>query len=154
MARVPSATAANDAAPLNPPAPGEPGGLPDDRTRVAEGSIDPKSAQGAAQVLQRYFVYVESGKSDEANKLWSEGAEKLDLGPYKEVHANIGAPGDLEGAAGSSYVEVPVQLYGRLLNGKEFNRRGTMTLRRVNDVDGSTAQQREWHIYRSDFPPP
>lgn len=141
----------NETAPLNPPAPGEPGGLPDDRTPISEGPIDPKSAQGAGQVLQSYFAYVESGKSAEANKLWSDGAPKLDLSPYKEVHANIGAPGEPEGAAGSIYVEVPVQLYGRLLSGKEFNRRGTMTLRRVNDVPGSTPAQRQWHIAKADF---
>ena len=37
--------------PLNPPAPGTPGGLPVDPAPVAEGSIDPDSAQGAAQVV-------------------------------------------------------------------------------------------------------
>ena len=138
--------------PLHPPAPGEPGGLPDDRTPIAEGPIDPKGAQGAGQVLQRYFAFVESGNSAEANKLWSEGASKLDLSPYKEVHANIGAPGELEGAAGSIYVDIPVQLYGRTIAGKEFSADGSMTLRRVNDVPGSTPEQREWHIYRSEFP--
>ena len=137
--------------PLSPPAPGEPGGLPDDRTPLAEGPIDPKSAQGAGQVLQHYFALAEQGKVAEANKSWSEGAEKLDLGKYKEVHANIGAPGDSEGAAGSIYVDIPVQLYGRTKDGKEFNARGTMTLRRANDVPGSTAEQRKWHIFKSDF---
>jgi hypothetical protein len=71
---------------------------------------------------------------------------------YREIHANIGGPGQAEGAAGSVYVDVPVQLYGRLRDGKEFNARGTMTLRRVNDVPGSTAEQRKWHIYKADFP--
>ena len=137
--------------PLNPPAPGEPGGLPDDRTPVSEGPIDPKSAQGAGQVLQTYFALVEQGKTTEANKLWSDGAEKLDLSKYKEVHANIGGPGDMGGAAGSSYVDYPVQIYGRAKDGKEFNLRGTMTLRRVNDVPGSTEEQRKWHIYKTDF---
>ena len=139
-------------APLSPPAPGEPGGLPDDRTPVSEGKIDPKSAQGAGQVLQSYFALSEQGKFAEANKLWSDGATKLDLAKYKEVHANIGGPGDMEGAAGSSYVDYPVQMYGRTRDGKEFNSRGTMTLRRVNDVDGSTAEQRKWHIYKAEFP--
>ena len=147
-----SVNGAASEAPLNPPAPGMPGGLPDDRTPIAEGPIDPKSAQGAGQVLQRYFAFVESGNSDEASKLWSEGAQKLDLSRYKEVHANIGAPGDPEGAAGSIYVDIPVQLYGRTSEGKEFHARGSMTLRRVNDVAGSTPGQREWHIYRSAFP--
>ena len=147
-----SENAAAAEAPLNPPAPGMPGGLPDDRTPIAEGPIDPKSAQGAGQVLQRYFAFVESGNSEEARKLWSEGAQKLDLSRYKEVHANIGAPGDPEGAAGSIYVDIPVQLYGRTNEGREFNARGSMTLRRVNDVPGSTPEQREWHIYSSEFP--
>ena len=138
-------------APLNPPAPGEPGGLPDDRTPVSEGPIDPKSAQGAGQVLQTYFALVEQGKTTEANKLWSDGAEKLDLSKYKEVHANIGGPGDMGGAAGSSYVDYPVQIYGRAKDGKEFNLRGTMILRRANDVPGSTEEQRKWHIYKADF---
>jgi len=143
-------------APLNPPAPGEPGGLPDDRTPVAEGPIDPKSAQGAAQVLQRYFALLESGETTQARELWSNGRTPPEfanrLAQYREVHASIGAPGDSEGAAGSIYVDVPVQLYGRLRDGKEFNARGTMTLRRVNDVPGSTGEQRNWHIHRADFP--
>src|SRR5690349_8517411 len=49
-------------APLNPPAPGEPGGLPDDRTPISEGPIDRKSGQGAGQVVQQYFALAESGK--------------------------------------------------------------------------------------------
>jgi hypothetical protein len=142
--------------PLSPPAPGEPGGLPDDRTPISEDPIDPKSAQGAAQVLQQYFALLESGKTTEADKLWSETGTPADfakrLAQYGEVHANVGAPGDPEGAAGSIYVDVPVQLYGRLQKGTEFNARGSMTLRRVNDVPGPTEKQRTWHIYRADFP--
>ena len=143
-------------APLNPPAPGQPGGLPDDRTPIVEAPIDAKSSQGAGQVLQSYFALLEVGKTAEADKLWSDSGTPHEfaarLAKYREVHANIGAPGDLGGAAGSIYVDVPVQLYGRLQNGKEFNARGTMTLRRVNDVPGSTDEQRKWHIYRADFP--
>jgi hypothetical protein len=143
-------------APLSPPAPGEPGGLPDDRTPVSEGPIDAKGAQGAGQVLQSYFALLESGKSSEADKLWSDSGTPSDfanrLAKYREVHANIGAPGDLGGAAGSIYVDVPVQLYGRLQDGKEFHARGSMTLRRANDVPGSTEEQRKWHIYRADVP--
>ena len=156
---APPANEANQSdtqAPLNPPAPGMPGGLPDDRTSLAEGPIDPKSAQGAAQVLQHYFALLEAGKATEAGTLWSASGTPAEfasrLAQYREVHANIGAPGDPEGAAGSIYVDVPVQLYGRLRDGEEFSARGSMTLRRVNDVPGSTDEQRRWHIYRADFP--
>ena len=146
----------NAEAPLNPPAPGEPGGLDDDRTPISEGAIDPKSAQGAAQVVQQYAALLEAGKRAEADALWSSSgtdpAFAARLANYREVHANIGAPGEPEGAAGSIYVDVPVQFYGRLNDGKEFNARGTMTLRRVNDVPGSTAEQRKWHISKVEFP--
>jgi hypothetical protein len=161
----PAATAppANDpAAPYTPPAPGQPGGLPDDRTPVAEGPIDPKSAQGAAQVTQTYFALLEEKKYDAAWTLWgghgeasgqSEAAFAAGFGKYAQYHANIGAPGGMEGAAGSSYVEVPVQIYGRLTDGTPFNMLGSVTMRRVNDVDGSTAEQRRWHIEKIDVKP-
>lgn len=138
-------------APLNPPAPGQPGGLPDDRTPISEGAIDPKSGQGAGQVLQSYFALVESGRFAEADKLWAKGVERLDLTGYREIHGNIGAPGNVEGGAGSLYVEIPVQLYGRRKDGQEFSSRGIMILRRVNDVPGSTEEQRRWHIMNAEF---
>ena len=143
--------AVQNEAPLNPPAPGQPGGLPDDRTPRSEGAIDPKSGQGAGQVLQSYLALVESGRFAEANALWSKGVERLDLTGYREIHGSIGAPGKVEGGAGSLYVEIPVQLYGRLKDGKQFSSRGTMTLRRVNDVPGSTEEQRRWHIMNAEF---
>jgi hypothetical protein len=52
----------------------------------------------------------------------------------------------MEGAAGSSYVAVPVRLHGRMKDGTPFRRRVEVTLRRVNDVPGSTEAQRRWHI--------
>lgn len=141
---------------LTPPALGEPGGLSDDRTPVEEGPIAPDSAQGAGQVLQTYFALIEEAKYDEAYVLWSgrgdaSGDSAVDFADrfsaYSEVHANIGAPGRIEGAAGTLYVEVPVQLYGRLAaTDEEFNRRGTATLRRANDVPGASEDQLAWRI--------
>ncbi len=159
----PSAAPDNETggSPLAPPAPGQPGGLPDERTPLAEGPIDPKSAQGAGQVLQHYFALIEAGRHEEAWRLWSDGGRASGMSaaqfaagfaPYAEYHANIGTPGRIEGAAGSAYVEVPVQVYGRVRGGAPFSRRGTMTLRRVNDVPGATAEQRQWRIHRSDIP--
>ena len=141
--------------PLNPPAPGEPGGLPDDRTPVSEAPFTQDSAQGAANVVQTYYALLEQGKYREAWRLWSDGGKASGMGAeafaasfaeYAEYHANIGAPGRIEGAAGSLYVTVPVQVYGRLKSGEPFNRKGAVTLRRVNDVPGSTEDQRRWHI--------
>lgn len=72
---------------------------------------------------------------------------------YGEIHSEVGAPGQSEGAAGSIYIEVPFRLYGTLKDGKPFNLVGPITLRRVNDVDGSTEEQRQWHIVRSGLKP-
>lgn len=143
-------------APLQPPAPGEAGGLPDDRTPVAEAPFTPDSAQGAANVLQTYYALIEQGDYDAAYALRSPSADgpsaaefAASFERYAEYHAQIGAPSSIEGAAGSLYVEVPVQIYGRLKDGKPFSSAGTVTLRRSNDIPGATAKQRSWRIYTS-----
>lgn len=145
--------------PLNPPAPGEPGGLDNDTTPVDETPQLETSGQGAARVVERYYGLIEAGRYRQAYDLWvpdragtSAAAFVRSFDRYAEYHANIGAPGEIEGAAGSRYVTVPVQPYGRLKAGnRPFNLRGTITLRRVADVPGSTAEQRRWRIHSTDI---
>lgn len=158
---------ANEQAPAPMPSPdtikpGEPGGLPDDRRPVEEGPIDPKSAQGAGQVLQRFGGLLEQRKFAEARRPWSDDGKASGLSEaefiaaydkYAEIHSEVGAPGQMEGAAGSAYVEIPFRLYGKLKTGGTFNLVGPMSLRRVNDVPGSTDEQRRWHIYQSGLKP-
>ncbi|QGP79334.1 hypothetical protein [Sphingobium sp. CAP-1] len=142
--------------PLTPPRPGTPGGLPADPAPVAEGSIDPDSAQGAAQVVQGYYGLLEEKRFEDAQDLWDQqgaiGAQddahfEARFRGFSEIHANVGAPSESEGAAGSTYVTVPVQVYGRIAaTGKPFYTLRQMVLRRVNDVPGSTQEQRRWHI--------
>jgi hypothetical protein len=59
----------------------------------------------------------------------------------------------MEGAAGSSYVTIPLKVTGGLTKGGGFVLEGPVTMRRVNDVDGSTAEQRRWHIESSGLKP-
>jgi hypothetical protein len=136
--------------PVEPIPPGQLGGLPDDRTPVSEAPFTPTSAQGAANVVQTWFALLESGRASDGKSAWRDPAAAdsfvKSLGDPREVHAQIGAPGEIEGAAGSSFVEVPVQVYGRARDGAPFSSLGTATLRRVNDVPGSTPDQRSWHI--------
>jgi hypothetical protein len=149
--------ASNEAAPAVPPEPGTPGGLPDDRTPLAEpkGPIDPKSAEAAGQVVQLYGGLIEQKRFAEAEKLWGDaaGAHSFTtaLGHYSEVHLQIGKPGDTEGAAGSIYVTVPVVFYGNLKGDGSFSRKADVILQRVNDVPGSTEAQRRWHIERVEW---
>jgi hypothetical protein len=53
---------------------------------------------------------------------------------------------ETEGAAGSLYYEAPVVLR---FGADAPPERGTLTLRRVNDVDGATPEQLRWHIERA-----
>ena len=142
--------------PLTPPEPGTPGGLPVDPEPIVEGSITPDSAQGAAQVVQGYYGLLEEKRFVDAQDLWDQGGAigsqddahfAARFRGFSEIHANIGAPSEPEGAAGSIYVTVPVQVYGRIAaNGKPWHVLRQVQLRRVDDIEGSTAEQRRWHI--------
>jgi hypothetical protein len=149
--------AANESQPATPPEPGTPGGLADDKTPLAEptGRVDPRSAEAAGQVVQQYGALIEQGRWTQAWTLWSDAAAAKQFDRNwrndSEVHLQIGKPGDMEGAAGSSYVTVPVVFYGKAKGGAAFNRKADVILRRVNDVPGSTEAQRHWHIARIAF---
>ena len=122
-------------------------------TPLAEpaGPIDPKSAEGAGQVVQHYGALIEQKRFAEARALWggdpnASGQFEARLKGYSDAHLEIGNPGDMEGAAGSIYITIPVILYGETKSNEPFRCSGDVTLRRVNDVPGSTDEQRRWHI--------
>ena len=139
-----SAAAPDDAEPRSAPAaqpiaPGQPGGLPDDRTPVSEAPFTAGSAQGAANVVQTYYAFIESGRYADAWRLWDAGDDVAGntadafarrFAGFREYHAQVGAPQSLEGAAGSLYVAVPVQAYGVLADWTTFNALGKVKLRR------------------------
>lgn len=124
--------------------------------------VDPRSPEAAARLVGDYFALIGAGRYAEAYRLWSDDGRAsgqgvaefaAGFGKYADYRANVGTPGRMGGAAGSIYVEVPVQVYGRLKSGSQFAEGGTVTLRRANDVPGSTAEQRSWRIYRIDLEP-
>src|SRR3954451_4142178 len=129
-AAQPSVSTANQAAPaptpVTAPEPGTSGALPDDRTPLPEpsGPIDPKSAEAAGQVVQHYGALIEEKRFSQAEKLWGDNAaaERLtaQLKTYSEAHLQVGKPADMEGAAGSIYITVPVVLYGKASSGAAF----------------------------------
>lgn len=139
-------------APLDPPAPGTPGGLPDDRTPVSEAAFTPDSAQGAANVVQTYYALIGEKKYAQAFALREPGsgnakAFAAGFAAYSEYHANIGAPGAIDAGAGQRYVTVPVQVYARLERGAvPVYQIGTVTLHRAGAIDGATPAQRSWRI--------
>ena len=120
-------------------------------TAEPKGAIDPKSVEAAAQIVQHYGALIEQGRWAEAEELWGHPSTARQFTSdlkrnVREVHLEIGKPGDMEGAAGSIYVTVPVTFYGKDNDGKAFRHQAGIVVRRVNDVPGSTAAQRAWHI--------
>ena len=109
-----------------------------------------EEGQGAADVLRSYYGLIEAGRYDEAFRLREPGKRgptpeqfRQSFARYAEHRATVGTPSQVAGAAGSLYVEVPVQIYGRLRSGKPFSTAGTVTLRR-RSAGG------EWRIYTDD----
>jgi hypothetical protein len=141
----------------NPPAINPPATGPDARTPLSEpkGPIDSKSIEAAGQVVQSYGALIEQRRFAEAEKLWGDANDARSFGDalksHPEVHLEIGNLGEPEGAAGSIYVTIPVVFYGQKSTGASFRRRADINLRRVNDVPGSTEEQRRWHIERIEW---
>jgi hypothetical protein len=122
-----------------------------------KGPIDPRSVEAAGQVVQRYAALIEQGRWTASRDLWSNAerakAFERNFSTYADVHVEIGDLGQEQGAAGSIYVTQPVTFYGKKNEGGDYRRQATVTLRRVNDVPGSSEAQRRWHIERIDWAP-
>lgn len=130
---------------VEPPAPGTPGGLADERTPLEEGPAAAWSGQAAARVVETYFALVESGRSAEAARLRRDG-QVYDVRPFARLNALVGRPRRVEGAAGSLYVDVPVVLYGRYATGGEYHASGKARLRRAREAAGAAPDQSAWRI--------
>ena len=153
------------AAPVAPPAPIKP--VAPASPQAPAPSVPPtpeaeKSVAAAAKLLDDYFAAVATKQYRRAYRMWggngeatgmSEAEFAASFAKYKIYDGDAGTPGDSEGAMGSVYVEFPVKVTGVLARGGGFVLEGPMTLRRVNDVDGSTAEQRRWHISASGLKP-
>jgi len=59
--------------------------------------------------------------------------------------------GEMDAGAGSLYYTAPATITGTTRQGKPFRLEGEVVLRRVNDVDGATADQLRWHIAQADL---
>ena len=121
-----------------------------------KGPIDPKSEEAAGQVVQHYGALIEQGRWAEAELLWGDAAAARKFAAalreeFSKVRLEIGQLGGSEGAAGSIYISEQVAFTGKDQERKDQRRAAEVVLRRVNDVPGSTKEQRQWHIERIDL---
>lgn len=117
-----------------------------------------KGAKGAVEVLSNYYDLLKTGRLDDASQLWSPPdatalrLSEQSLSDYQSREVDIGEPGRIEGAAGSLYISIPIQIDAHKA-GEDVHLSGEATLRRVNDVPGATPEQLSWRITRIDLQP-
>lgn len=108
----------------------------------------------AAAVIREYYRAIDGLDYAHAWSLWSDGGRSSGQSPQQfadgfsntaHVSVDVGQPGDMEGAAGSRFIQVPVNIEALMRNGGTQRYTGTYTLRRAV-VDGATPQQRAWRI--------
>jgi len=135
------------------PVTGESGGT------SVEGTAAEPSPQDAVAVIRDYYASINAQSFARAHALWSDGGRSSGQSPQQfadgfadttGVTAQIGAPGDIDAAAGSRYITVPVTISATQRDGSVRRYEGTYTLRRAM-VDGATAEQRAWRITSADL---
>jgi hypothetical protein len=116
---------------------------------VADTSADPVS------VVRDYYAAISARDFARAYLLWSDDGrasgktrDEFERGfqQMTSVAATVGAAGRVEGAAGSRYVDVPVEIESHQRDGSVRRFSGRYTLRR-SVVTGATDAQRRWHLY-------
>ncbi|MEP6868370.1 MAG: hypothetical protein ABJA20_07625 [Novosphingobium sp.] len=100
------------------------------------------------RVLQFYASAIANADWLGAARVWGEGSG-VDGPALERRYGHVDSPtlqygrGEVEGAAGSLYYEVPATLTGA--SGAVLGK-GKVTLRRVNNVTGATPSQLRWHF--------
>ncbi len=145
----------------NPILPTDESGLPDPAVEVAaDGTATSEpTAQDAMAVVRDYYAAINSRAFDRAYALWSDGGRASGQTPeqfadgFKDtsgVSVEILAPGAVDAAAGSRFIEVPVAMTATAADGSQRKFVGAYTLRRAV-VDGATTEQRAWRIGSADI---
>jgi hypothetical protein len=108
----------------------------------------------AIQPLRDYYAWINQKKYTEAFAVWEKREDgnaangqsfeafESGFGDTASVTVEIGAPGEIEGAAGSNFIEIPVVISATSTGGQRQKFAGTYTLRSSN-----MAEDKSWHIY-------
>lgn len=136
-------------------------GSPAGEPQPPEDQSDDDGAEAAAAVIRDYYAAIAARDYARAYGYWGDGGAasgqsfeqfRAGFAETASVTAQVGAPGRIEGAAGSRYVSVPVEVHATTTAGAAQCFRGTYTLRRAV-VPGATEEQRRWHIASADMRP-
>lgn len=114
-----------------------------------------KGEKGARNILLSFARAIELKEFDQAWEMLSEGDKRKWSKPaFAKMFADLGQMtvavpgGTMEGGAGSLYYTSPIAITAPDAAGRPVRIEGETVLRRVNDVDGATADQLRWHFDR------
>lgn len=136
-----------------PVPPGFPG------TGPASATDDGPGPDEAVAVMRAYYEAINAGSYGRAYTLWSDGGNASGQSPQQfadgfddtaAVSVEFMAPGRIDAAAGSRYIEVPVAISATRDDGSIHHYVGAYTLRRAV-VDGASEEQRAWRIASADI---
>lgn len=124
--------------------------------------LNEKDASGAVRVVDRAIGLATNGRLQAIRPLLAlpgDVDEQLSQArkafeDHREVRIVISGKGRTEGAAGSTYMTIPVAVSYLDAKDKAVNRAATVTLRRANNVPGATEEQLSWRIVDAKFDPP
>lgn len=115
--------------------------------------------EDAVGVIRDYYAAINRGEFARAYTLWVDGgsASGQSLQQFAAgfaettgVSVEVMPPGDVDAAAGSRFVEVPVAITATQRDGSQHKYVGAYVLRRAH-VDGATPEQRTWRIGSADL---
>ncbi|MBD2100342.1 hypothetical protein [Leptolyngbya sp. FACHB-261] len=119
-----------------------------------------KLQQEAVQVIRDYYSAINRRDYQQAYSAWERdtAAGQQSFEQFRQGFAStastaveVGEADRLDGAAGSVYIQIPVTITAITTNGTRQRFRGSYILRRVNDIPGSTSEQRRWHLHSANI---
>ena len=111
---------------------------------IAQAQTIPSTAEDAVQLIRNYYRWINQKKYAGAFAIWEmredgtavngQTFEKFKSGfnDTSAVSVEIGEPGEIEGAAGSNYIEIPVAISAISTSGHLQKFTGTYTMRSSN----------------------
>ena len=126
---------------------------------IPEASPAETDLAAAQAVIREYYDAIASRDYQRAYLLWGDSGRSSDQ-TFEEFRAGfrntaavdvrIGEPGRIEGAAGSLFIEIPVQIEAEQVSAGVQRFAGSYTLRRAV-VEGASEAQMRWHIFAADI---
>jgi hypothetical protein len=142
------------AAPASAPAAAAPD-VKDGIALDAAAATAPADAATAVALVQAYYAAINAKDYARAYAMWSDDGKASGqtaaqfasgYASTEQVQVRVGTPGNAEGAAGSRYLEVPIQVDSTRSDGEHRRYAGHFVLRAVM-ADGAPDSTRQWHLY-------